>query len=340
MTLFRLFTLLFASLSCALAACQPVTSRPELPTLVDSGGTAAQTTPSALPGQPTKANVVAEWPIHYPQSIVFGSDAVWVPSRRSPNVTTRIDPATNQIVKVVEGTGMLAKSAAVVGDAIWIAGQRDDLAPIDAKTNKVGAKVLGNHPRIAYGFDSIWAVGHQGEPLDRVDPATSQIVASIPLTGTGSDSSTENNVWVAGPAVWITSGNGALIKVDPATNTVTLRKTLDQAVEEAKAQTSVPAGNGGDFLWLSLEQGLVRIDPDTGVGLTLIPDVGGALAVTDDTVWVGSYDGQLYRIDVAANKVDATYEFPAQMTYLAGGYGSLWAASEDTNMVLRLDIVP
>lgn len=210
-----------------------------------------ETAAQASPSEPHKASVIAEWQIHFPQSIAVGSDAVWVPSRRDPNVTTRIDPMTNEIVTVIKGTGYLAKSAVVVGDSVWVAGQLDDLAPIDAKTNIVGAKVPGDHPRIAYGFGSVWAVGHQGQPLDRVDPATGQIIASLPLTGTGSDSSEENDVWVAGPAVWVTSGNGALIKVDPATNSVSLRTTVDQVVEDAMLQTSVLAGKGSDFLWLS-----------------------------------------------------------------------------------------
>ncbi len=292
---------------------------------------------------PPSAAVIAEWSIHFPQSIAIGSDAVWVPSRRDPNVTTRIDPATNVIVSVIEGTGFKAKSAVVVGDAVWVAGQADDLAPIDARSNTVGAKVAGNHPRIAYGFGSLWAAGHQGVPLDRIDPATGEIIATIPLTGTGSDLSTENDVWVAGPAVWILSGNGALLKVDPATNSVTLRTTIDQVVEEAAVQTRVPAGKGGDFLWLSdphIPHGVVRIDAESGVGLTLIPNASGALAITDDAVWAGSYDGTLYRINVATNEVDATYEFPARMTHLVVGFGSLWAASDATNQVVRLDIRP
>lgn len=292
---------------------------------------------------PLSAAVIAEWPIHSPQGIAIGADAVWVPSRRDPSVTTRIDPATNEIVKVIEGTGYLAKSAVVVGDAVWVAGQADDLAPIDVKSNTVGAKVAGNHPRIAYGFGSLWAAGHQGVPLDRIDPATGEIIATIPLTGTGSDLSTENDVWVAGPAVWVLSDNGALLKVDPATNSVSLRTTVDQVVEEAAAQRSVPVGKGGDFLWLSvphIPQGVVRIDAERGVGLTLTPNASGSLAITDDAVWVGSYDGQLYRINVATNEVDATYEYPAQMTHLAAGFGSLWAASEAINQIVRLDITP
>ena len=131
-----------------------------------------------------------------------------------------------------------------------------------------------------------------------------------------------------------------MIKVDPVSNSISLQTTDDQAVEEARAQTSVPAGKGGDFLWLSREPGIVRIDPDTGIGLTLVPGVTGAMAVTDDAVWVGNEDGRLYRINVATNKVDATYEFPEHMTFLAAGFGSLWAASEYTDRFTRLDVVP
>lgn len=313
-----------------LAGCQPVTPQPATPTLIEHA-------------TPLSAAVIAEWPIHFPQAIAMGSDAVWVPSRRNPNVTTRIDPATNEIVKVIEGTGQAAKSAVVVGDAVWVAGQVNDLAPIDAKSNTVGAKVAGNHPRIVYGFGSLWAAGHQGVPLDRIDPATGEIVASIPLTGTGSDLSIENDVWVAGPAVWVLSGNGALLKVDPATNSVTLRTTVAQVVSEAAAQGSVPTGKGSDFLWLSdphIRQGVVRIDAESGVGLTLNPNASGSLAITDDAVWVGDYEGHLYRIDVATNEVDAIYEYPVQMTHLAVGFGSLWAASETISRVVRLDITP
>lgn len=118
----------------------------------------------------------------------------------------------------------------MVGDAVWVAGQADDLAPIDVKSNTVGAQVAGNHPRIAYGFGSFWAAGHQGVPLDRIDPATGEIIATIPLTGTGCDLSIEDDVWVAGPAVWVLSDNGALLKVDPATNRVSRTVCVDRAV--------------------------------------------------------------------------------------------------------------
>jgi len=299
--------------------------------------TAAQASASG----PLTATVIAEWQINMPEDIVFGFDSVWVPSRRSPTVTTRIDPLTNQIVAVIPGTGMYSKSATVTGDAVWIAGQRDDLTSIDPKTNLVGTKVPGNHPRLAFGFDSIWAVGHQGEPLDRVDPATSKIIASIQLDGKVSDSSEENDVLVTRAAVWVIS-NGELIKIDPTTNSVVLRTTFDKVVEEANAQTTVPAGKGSDFIWWSLDQGLVRIDPNTGVGLTLLSTISGyvSIAVTDDALWVADDKGLLSRVNVATNQIDATYKVSPGASRVVVGLGSLWLAYTDATLVQRLAIAP
>jgi hypothetical protein len=202
----------------------------------------------------------------------------------------------------------------------------------------VGTKVPGNHPRIAYGFDSIWAVGHQGEPLDRVDPATSRIIASIQLGDTVTDPTEENDVLVTASAVWVIS-HGELIKIDPATNGIVLRTTFDKVVEEAKAQTTVPAGKGPDFIWLGLNLGLVRIDANTGAGLSFLQMQVGSIAVTDDAIWVSGY-GQINRVNVATNQIDATYKVLSGTPLVRIGLGSIWVAYRDANLVQRLDIAP
>ena len=328
--------------SVLLSACAPVaTNAPTaVPTAVLAAAVPTNPPPTQAPTEkPLPEHVVAEWTIVKPEDIVFGFDSVWVPSRRSPNVTTRIDPVTNLVIAVIEGTGYLAKSAVVSGDAVWIAGQRYDLAPIDPSTNTVGTKVLGNHPRIAYGFDSIWAVGHQGEPLDRVEPATSKIIASIQLADTVTDPTEENDVLVTASAVWVVVWNGQLIKVDPVTNSVVLRTTFDKVVEQAKAQTTVPTGKGTEFIWLGLRNGLVRIDSNTGAGLSFLKTQVGSIAVTDDAIWV-SGNGQINRVNVATNQIDATYKLGAGTPIVRIGLGSIWVAYSDANLVQRLDVAP
>lgn len=287
------------------------------------------------------AKVLAEWKINMPEDIVFGFNSVWVPSRRSPQITTRIDPGTNQVIAEIQGTGLKSKSAAVTKDAVWVAGQLDDLAPINPKTNTVGAKVPGDHPRIAFGLGSIWAVGHQGEPLDRIDPVTGKIIASIGLGGTVSDGGEENGVFVTANTVWVIN-NGEFLKIDPSTNTVAIRTTFDKMIAEAKTQTTVPAGKGTDFVWLGSEHGLIRVNPNTGKGLTLLADVIGdiPLAVTDNVVWTADAKGLLSRVNVATNQVDATYKISPNASRVVTGLGSLWLAYTFDTLVQRLDVVP
>jgi len=334
--------LLFVLVACQAQATSVPTTAPILATaalLAEATTIPPTTAPKAATPTP---KVIAEWKIVHPEDIVFGFDSVWVPSRRSPNETTRIDPVTNQIVTVINGTGYLAKSAAVTDDAVWVAGQSDDLAPIDPATNTVGTKIPGNHPRIAFGFGSIWAVGHQGEPLDRVNPATSTILASIPLGGKVSDSGEENGVWITSSAVWVFANN-ELIKIDPATNSISSRIFAHDAQVQAKAQTDIPSGKGTDFLWLLWNGGLLRLDPNTGVGLTFLP-LGfsdGGLAITDESVWVSNYNGnQLERINIATNAVDQAYTIDHGATAVAAGLGSVWLAFNEADLVQRLDVAP
>jgi len=113
-------------------------------------------------------------------------------------------------------------------------------------------------------------------------------------------------------------------------------------VAEAQAQTTVPAGKGTDFLWLSLNEGLVRIDPNSGVGLTLLSAIHGdiPIVVTDTAVWAVDNDGLLSRVNVAKNAVEASYKVSTGVSRVAVGLGSVWLAYTDGALVQRLDITP
>jgi hypothetical protein len=328
----QLSKLLYIPLILALAACAPATPAAPTPT----------------PTPPT-AKVIAEWNINIPVDIVFGFGSVWVPGHRDPNATIRIDPVTNKIIAVIDKTGYQASSAVVTANAVWVAGQADDLAPIDPKTNMIGTKVPGIHTAITFGFNSIWAVGHEGEPLDRIDPATSKIITSIPLGGTISDRGNENDILLTASAVWVID-NGELIKVDPSTNKITFRTTFGEVIAQAKAQSTEPSGKGTDFMWYSVVDpdnpqgcGLLRIDPNTGAGLAF-RSVGvdcnpvTSTAVTDTSVWL-SGNSQIDRFNLITNQIDATYIVQPGIAKLAIGFGSIWVTSQ-LGIVQRLDVVP
>jgi hypothetical protein len=350
--------LIFVFLTVLLSGCVPA-STPVPPTFTSSPvpPTAAPTAVSATQAptaKPLGEHVIAEWKINNPGDVYIGFDSVWVPGHHDLT-TTRIDPVTNQIVAVIKGTGDHAEQALAVGDVLWVTGQRNDTSWIDPKTNTVTTTVPpvpGQHHYIAYGFNSLWITTGDNK-LDRVDPATSQIIVSIPYA----DGYAGCNGFVdATPtAVWVEDCDTAeLIKVDPATNSVVSKTAYTELIDEAKAQTTIPAGKGTDFIWINIvgdeggggvPEGLLRVDPKTGTGLTFLPLIpeqsgDGFLTATDEAVWIGG-NGQINRINIATNQINATYMTdPGSLIHLAIGFGSVWLLNYEKNLVQRLDVAP
>ncbi len=316
--------------------------------------TVTSTVPTAVPAttvKPLGEHVIAEWKVNNPSGIFIGFDSVWIPGHHDLT-TTRIDPATNTISAVIPGTGDHAEKALAVGDVLWVTGQRNDTTWIDPKTNMVATtvpKVKGVLRDIAYGFNSLW-IATGNNKLERVDPATSLIIASILLEDGSLDIS--NGVVITSTTVWVIQSDKAeLIKVDPATNGVVSKTPWTTLIDEAKAQTTIPAGKGTDFIWINIvgdeggggiPKGLLRIDPNTGAGLTFLPwsqSRDGALAITDEAVWLGA-NGQIYRVNVATNQIDATYTTAPGIIHMAIGFDSVWLTNYQLNLVQRLDIAP
>ena len=336
--------------SVLLAACAPAampSASTALPVTVAPTAAPSQvpTATSVPTAKPLGEHVIAEWKVNNPSGVYIGFDSVWIPGHHD-KTTTRIDPATNQVIAVIQGTGDHAEQALAVGDVLWVTGQRNDTSWIDPKTNTVSTTVPpvpGELHYIAYGFNSLWITTRDNK-LDRVDPTTSEIIASIPYADGRADC--QGFVFATTAAVWVDMCDKAeLIRVDPATNSVVSKTPYATLIEEAKAQTTIPSGKGTDFIWMSVVGGLLRIDPNTGAGLTFLPltpeQQGDAfLAVSDQAIWFGGL-GQINRLNVATNQIDATYiTDPGTIIHLAIGFGSVWLENYDRNLVQRLDVEP
>ena len=93
-------------------------------------------------------------------------------------------------------------------------------------------------------------------------------------------------------AVWVLSGNGKLLKVDPATNEIAARVS----VGDSPSQLAV-YGGGVWALVQAKEYRLVRVDPQTmrvvaSEDIGPIPKIGeGALAAGGGYVWFSSEEG-------------------------------------------------
>ena len=117
----------------------------------------------------------------------------------------------------------------------------------------------------------------------------------------------------------------------------------DQTIKVGTAPYNVAAGFGS--VWVAINGGLARLDPDTGQVVAHI-DVGGrpwGVAVGEGAVWVGNWsDGTVARVDPATNPVTWHVTLTAGLGIaspvgVAAGGGSVWAADNSTDAVWRLD---
>ena len=303
--------LLYIGLLFALVACQAGVT-PPASTAVSPTAASTAVSPTAIStAKPLGEHVIAEWSVPSPAGIFIGSDSVWVPGHGT-GITTRIDPTSNTAIAVVSP-------------------DKAEQAPFPQ------------------GFGSLWTTTNDNT-LDRVDPATKQVTASIVLED-GSPGILNGVLGTTG-AVWVwQSDKTELIRIDPATNRIVSKTPLTALIAEAKTKTTVPAGKGSDFMWVQIAgdeggsggtKGLLRLDPNSGAGLTFLPwnadhEGDGPITVTDAAVW-HSAGGHIYRINVATNEIDTTYTTDPGTVHLAIGFGSVWLANYERSLVQRLDV--
>ncbi len=145
-------------------------------------------------------------------------------------------------------------------------------------------------------------------------------------------------------AFWVTTGAGAvwvvadarLFKLDPASNTV--GKGIDLS---EPSDSHVTALATDDAVWVALpsRQAVGRVDPAIGALTEVIP-IGVApfvLAVDGDSLWVTSDEsGVVLRIDLSSRHVVSKIDVD-RPTGIAVGAGSIWVAEHELDAVARID---
>ena len=154
------------------------------------------------------------------------------------------------------------------------------------------------------GPGSIWIVAHRSNELIRVDPATNEPVATIPL-GTRS----AQRIAFGHDAVWVTDGlTNAVVRVDPASNSVAAVIRMPEGV-----LSTFEIASGAGAVWVTSDGDLLRVNPATNtvdrrlqlgvdnehcgeqrLSIRCLKDV----AVADGSVWVGyAVDNTLIRVN-------------------------------------------
>jgi DNA-binding beta-propeller fold protein YncE len=149
-------------------------------------------------------------------SIGVGEGAVWITARG--NVLTRFNAATGAVEATIKLDGP-APAAIVANGFVWVSGFRDDeLYKVDTKTNSLVQTIpVHASPRfLAAGEGSIWVLNQGDGSVQRIDPDSGKVLATIATDhpGLGGDITT------GGGFVWVTLQSVPLVQIDPKSNTV------------------------------------------------------------------------------------------------------------------------
>lgn len=225
---------------------------------------------------------------------------------------------------------------------------------IDPLADRVTASIsLGGGPDMpTEGFGSLWVIAVDGPLMNdgtepaahRIDPATNEVVASIPLPGRLCQ-----GIGVSPEAVWACGPNG-LLRIDPETNEVVAEIPLSAALVVSRI------AHGAGSVWAFATSAVapdtvVRVDPATNSVVSTIPLGHAALTMAFgfDALWVTApIDDLLLRIDPATNTVEEWASNVEGAGVLAIGEEALWisllgehgsSAGPDDPTVVRIDPV-
>jgi streptogramin lyase len=191
---------------------------------------------------------------------------------------------------------------------------------------------VGNAPyNVAAGFGSVWVTVFR--ELVRLDPATGAVVARIRVGGRPWGVAVgEGAVWVAG---WT---DGSVSRVDPATNTVTWRVTLNTPLGEA-SPVGVAAGGGSVWAADNSSDEVWRLDPATGavLGAAHVGDAHEFVGFGEGGVWVSSEDGTVGALDPASGTVTRSIAAGADADFLGFSPASVWVTNFRSEFLWRID---
>jgi streptogramin lyase len=265
-----------------------------------------------------------------PGFLAATDDTLWIELHRASHLA-RLDPGTMTVEPMADVPAHCFISAA--NGVVWTTIYRENLVTrTDAET---GATALIETPH-ACGLkatgDEVWIADPNDGLVHRLDPQTGDIVETIAVP------EAPTNLSRVGDLLFATGeGNGGwLAVIDVASGKI----VHSHAWPEVTHFDDLAPGFGAVWAAGRGDPRLFELDPVTGDVLGTI-QIGGSpsgIAVGEDAVWITLLEGDLVRVDPAANRM--TDVWTSDYTWLASpllAFGSLWMTSLEENVVIRVD---
>ncbi len=186
------------------------------------------------------------------------------------------------------------------------------------------AEVAMAHPcgAMAVAFRSLWVADCKERTVNRIDLKTAKITAVI-ATGIANPAG-ELNVVAGAGSIWVASdADGAVARIDPATDHVAASVRVDPGT------CYLSFGMGSLWAVSATRQSLQKIDPATNgvIHRTALGREPGFLVAGEGSVWVQEQgDGTVARIDPTTGEVSGRVKVDETLKYgdIDAGGGKIW----------------
>ena len=193
---------------------------------------------------------------------------------------------------------------------------------------------LGGHPDwMLITADAVWVANDQLKAVQRIDPKTNKLVATIQFAAEPCSGLTSGfgSVWVP-----LCGEPASLARIDPATNQVTA--TL--AIGPADSEGGITASD--DSVWLVVDKvgTLARINPNTNAVREKIAVPAGSFnpIFRNGVVWItGNVSNQLTAVDAATGKVMASVTVGKGPRFLTASANSIWTLNQGDGTISRVN---
>jgi virginiamycin B lyase len=283
-----------------------------------------------------------------PFSVATGYGSVWALTREPAPAVWRIDPTSNRVLGEPARLPVDPWHIAVGSGSVWVTPNGADgrLIRIDPQSGRISARISARPVYfgsvIAFGAGFVWTGNDderykRGSTVSKLNPGTNRVVGRALVLGS------PQSIAFGHGAVWVADHAGGLVKIDPITFKVVARQRLNfgaHGVVTTNDAVYIADAHGDRLLEADPETAEIRRRAKLRVG-PIYPVVGaGSLWSGSAGAWEsGVQDDRVVRIDPKTLGVVETFHVEANVSSVAFGFGSLWAALQ-TGEVVRITPAP
>lgn len=287
------------TLGILLAGCRPVVATP-------GAAAQAQAAPTAAAGSTTEPaadtaseqggdKIIATIPVgnYAGAHVVFDDGMAWI-TNAGDGTLSHVDTSTNQVVETVKigeigGTYGSPWAIALAAGSLWVT---DNAAHTILRLDPATGEVLATIPLDVEPFalnaneEAVWVSALDANQVIRIDPKTNAVVATIEVPSAANFAFTDGAVWVTNLRL------GKVTRIDPQTNTVTATIDTPGPGQEGERTESIAAGPEGVYVLDKRAEMIHLIDPTTNEVIQTKPTNAGTfvLALGEDGMWTVNCD--------------------------------------------------